>query len=107
MPTNNAIRIGEIEDRLQNLFEQLADEYDEKRSNALDDEVKVLEAEKANLEQIEEDVCPECGSWESDWEGPGDDLGCMNDYHDEEFDSDEVDEHREMMTEKHERLYKD
>lgn len=59
----------------------------------LEDELDTCKLEKvqgikdriAKLEQIESEVCPECGSYETESLEDGDDLSCRDEYHNKQL----------------------
>lgn len=82
--TNNEIEIMEIDDRIHELNRVIP--FCKTRAEALDIQNDILELEerKEELELIESEVCPECGSYEQDDED--DDLTCHHEYHSYELD---------------------
>lgn len=77
--TNNEIRIEEIKRDISKHNNVIPHCSTRKEAEGVQDDILVLEEEMAELEQIESEACPECGSYEQD--SQDDDLACKHEYH--------------------------
>jgi len=80
--TNNEIRIEEIKDLIQKSMGVIPFCLTRTEAEEIQKDILKLEEEKEELEQIESEVCPECGSYEVD---EFDEFGCGDGYHDKEW----------------------
>jgi hypothetical protein len=79
--TNNEMEISLLEARIKGHLDVIP--YCTSREDALEiqKEIELMEEEIERLREIEDEVCPECGSYETEWGEDADELSCRNSYH--------------------------
>tara|TARA_R110001606_G_scaffold193509_3_gene341199 strand:+ start:324 stop:587 length:264 start_codon:yes stop_codon:yes gene_type:complete len=79
--TNNEIRIFDIDELIRENMNTIKHCSTRAEAEEIQEKIKELEEEKAELEQIESEVCPECGSYENEWEEDAYWSSCLHEYH--------------------------